>query len=225
MGEPFDLKQTAVGPKADLPQLREILEPLADAEVPWIILSWSPWRSARPSLWYCLARSFHVFLAPVGGKLMRRDILDLDDVVDRGEVPEGQPTIGGHELLTSVDPLSNFADMHTLFGPQPLPRGPAWGLALDLPKELSRQRIAIAYGTADRHAGRACESLNSAAAADAGSAHGPSADGAGSGSPSRRLVQDLRGQLRTQDQAARHGARPVDRKRPAGHLGLSRNRL
>src|SRR5207249_7893899 len=35
--EPFDLKQTAVGLEADLPQGGEILEPLADADVPGIV--------------------------------------------------------------------------------------------------------------------------------------------------------------------------------------------
>src|SRR5262249_36271052 len=35
--EPFNLKQTAVGLKADLPERREIVEPLADADVAGVV--------------------------------------------------------------------------------------------------------------------------------------------------------------------------------------------
>jgi len=38
VGKPFNLEQTAVGVKADLPQGGEILEPLADTEVPGIVV-------------------------------------------------------------------------------------------------------------------------------------------------------------------------------------------
>ena len=37
MGQPFNVEQPAVGLKADLPQRGEILEPLADADVPGIV--------------------------------------------------------------------------------------------------------------------------------------------------------------------------------------------
>lgn len=55
MADLFDLEQTAVGLKANLPQSRQVAQMLADIRVACVVDGgFSP--QSRPSLWYCLMR-------------------------------------------------------------------------------------------------------------------------------------------------------------------------